>query len=617
MDTKYFINADSNGIIRKVGIKTDKGLKIVTIENTNDPIKYIDELENINNTYGGDFFTSRRDGIAKLVSNRVLEKTKKAEDIRVMREFHPATADLTKKVMSKKAIAALTALAIIVGGTRIAKAKDFDFKDAMKQLGSKATAAFTLNALNKDEKVATTDTADLENKSVDELINMLETVEQRQAFTKIVKTQDYFNETAAPTVRQGDKQLFFTFDETTAAYLYANAKALSSEKLANVFGKSKIMLFNEETGEYETMDKDTVAAKYLTFNLNLSYYYQLGATERSGVDQIFENDKEAEFFKNFEALILEYNKTKSPEVAAQIRAELEKIFMSGQVDSLMNKYEGACSIIGTSIVPYLYLNDVISEDMYNSLVEINESITCDDIYNQIGKITSSLKNNGQEGIIEQIAKLQNEKTAKLDRNVDMTNSLDGYGLDDLALDNAVLGSAPGFKKSKTVTKHYRKVTKSRAEAVRLAGEKAVREAEQRANKEIDKKNQQAEKDAQDLKDGYNDTYNDAFNGNGDHRKEDGSAAYNEGADKGVDYGKQDREKADQDQKEYNETHPEKREEVVEEEFVPANSSVSTSSVKEEPKKVTSVESHASTETKSAPEPAKTESESEEKVLVRE
>ena len=171
-------------------------------------------------------------------------------------------------------------------------------------------------------------------------------------FERIVNTQDYFNEEAAPTVSQGDKQLYFTFDETTSAYMYANAKALGSDKLASFFGKSKIMLLNEDTDEYEEMNKDLVSAKYLSFCNILSYYYQLGATERSGVDGLFENEKEGEFFREFEDLILAYNKNHSKETKTAIRAKLEEIYMSGNVDSLADKYQGASSFIGTTFCIY-------------------------------------------------------------------------------------------------------------------------------------------------------------------------------------------------------------------------------------------------------------------------
>ena len=649
---KYIINANANGRINLVGVNTEKGFELIEIKDNQNPTNYIKELQEINKKYGGDFIAAINAPNVKIASKRYLEK-------KHIQSQEPGTLNIKKQIM-KKRIAAVAAAALIFAGASktVANANNLSFKDAIKNVKTKAVAAFARGAKSSDEKTSDA-TESLKGKSVKELIGMLKTDEQKAAFTKIVNTQDYFNDTAAPTVKQGDKQLFFTFDETASAYLYANAKSLSSDKLASIFGKSKIMLFNEETGEYETMDKDTLAAKYLTFNLNLSYYYQLGATEKSGVDQIFENEKEAEFFRNFESKILEYNKTKSPEAAAEIRTELENIFMSGQVDPLMNKYEGASSIIGTSIVPYLYLNDVIDEDMYNSLVEINETITCQDIYSQIDKITSSLNTNGQENIIERIAKLQNIKTSKFDRNIVMTDAIENYRLSDL--DNAVLTSTPGFSKNKTVTKHHKTVTKDRQKAIQEAGLKAVIEAEKEADDKagITQKNEEQNEYWDGFTAGYNKAYKNVMGGgSGNVSIPSGSTSYvsgfKAGVAKGISSAKEDLAAIEKAKKDYDKTNPKKPDETVSDTIIPENNNNSnsgngnktntesssnpepehkeevisdefvyetSSSVKTESKaqKVVSVESHESVKNQSISVTTKdgTEYESEAKVLVRE
>lgn len=563
---KYIINANANGRINLVGVNTENGFELIEIKDNQNATNYIKELQEINKRYGGDFFTALNNGEVKAVSRKKIERQHIETNV-------PGTANIRKQVL-KKRIAAVAAVALIaVGATKVvANANNMSFKDAMKNIKTKALAASIFNA--KKENNTEEKKESLKGKTVQELIEMLNTNEQKSAFKKIVNTQDYFNETAAPTVRQGDKQLYFTFDETASAYLYANAKSLSSDKLASVFGKSKIMLFNEETGEYETMDKDTVAAKYMNFNLNLSYYYQLGATEKSGVDQLFENENEAEFFRNFEAKILEYNKTKSPEVAAEIRAELENIFMSGQIDSQLEQYKGASSIIGTSIVPYLYLNGVIDEDMYNSLVEINESNTCDDIYNQIGKIMESLKANGQENIIERIAKLQNKKVEGLDRNVVMTEAIDNYKLSDL--DDMVYTSTPGFTKNKTVTKHHRKVTTSRKAAIKAAGLEAVVKAEKEADKKagIPQKNKEQDEYWDGFMDGYNKAYDNVMGGGSGHvSTPSGSSSYvsgfKAGVAKGIAAAKEDKSSIDKAKKDHDKQDHTKRE-TESETFVPEN-----------------------------------------------
>ncbi len=571
MDKKYYINKNLDGKINWVGIDEGSKFDVVKITNVDDKPFYDYQLHTINVKTNGEFLEALEKNDVIEVGNSLFE----SETVYKVKEVKTADEPVKKSVISKKLVAIGVAAGFLLATTTVLALNEKAQAQAQAWFDKKSNTQ-TESAEEADESL------DLENKTVSELIEMLNDEEQEEAFHKIVNTQDYFNEQAAPTVKQGDKQLYLNFDETTAAYLYANAKVLSSDKLASFFGKSKIMVLNEETGEYEQMDKDIVSAKYLSFCLNLSYYYQLGATEKSGVDGLFENEKEAEFFRDFEAKILEYNRTKSPEKAAEIRKELENIFMSGNVDTLMDKYSGAASIIGTAIVPHLYLNGVIDKDMYNSLVEINETITCQSIYSQIEKIVNcKTKLNGKEEIIEKIAELQNLKTKDLDRNISLEEALEGYRYSDLDLNGAVLTSTPGFTKKKTVTKHYRKITKDRNEAIRKTSKKDVEEAEKEARKKagIDEKNQ----NENDYWDGYTAGYNKAYDnvwggGSGNVSVPSGSAKYVEGYKAGIAAGKQaakeDLKKAEEAKKKHK---PEKKEEVIEENYVEENNNNNSNS----------------------------------------
>ena len=533
MDTKYIINADSKtGKINWVGVCTEDGnISLEEIMNNEDSKVYISQLLKINQKYGGDLFESINNKKVKYVKNSFFEEEHQKQFLEKQAAEKELKEKKAKKSKIKKILAAGT-LSIALAGTSLAcESKKAKEDKAAEELANNDTVIEMVDEDQENTEV------NIENKSVSELIDMLEDEEREEAISKIVDVQDYFNEKAAPTVKQGDKQLYFNFDETTAAYLYANAKTLSSSKIASFFGQSNIMLLNEETGEYEQIDRDLAAAKYLTFCQNLSYYYQLGATERSGVDGLFENEKEAEFFKDFEAMILEYNRTKSSTIKDEIVKTLEDIYMSGEVDAPKDKYQGATSIIGTAIVPYLHLNNVISKDMYKSIVEINETVTCQDIYSQIEKITIKMdKENGKEAIIEQIAKLQNEKYKDLDRNISMEESIEGYRLSDL--DKAILNTTPSFGKNETVTKHYQTTTTNRDEAVNRTSEEQVQQAENEANQQIDQKNQ-AENDYWDgYMDGYNKAYDNVWNGgSGNISTPNGSSKYKEGFRDGVAAGK--------------------------------------------------------------------------------
>ena len=609
MDTKYIINRDANGKIRWIGFDSVDGYVVKKIEDRDNKPIYEYQLHAVNAKTNGEFFEALNNAQVAEVSEAFFTGTTRNKATAV----YVADANIQNKTNKKtgKASKALIALAIAAGlllaTTTGAALSDKLQARAEKWFGKNKANTESFEDMTEEEAAELAALAsELEGKSVSELIEMLNDEEQEEAFERIVNTQDYFNEQAAPTVRQGDKQLYFTFDETASAYIYANAKALSSDKIAGFFGKSKIMVLNEETGEYEEINKDLVSAKYLSFCNVLSYYYQLGATERSGVDGLFENEKEAEFFREFEDLILAYNKNHSEETKVQINAMLENIYLSGNVDSLADKYQGASSIIATAGVPYLYLNKVISKDTYKAIVEINETITCQEIYSQIEKIINcKTTKNGKELIIEKIAELQNQKTNGLDRNLSMEESLEGYRLSDL--NQVVLGSAPGFQKSKTITKHYRETTTSRAEAVKKTSEAEVKAAEKEADKKIDEKN--ADENA--YWDGYMAGYNKAYDnvwggGSGNISTPSGSAKYVQGFKDGVAKGKAsakaDLAKAKEDKDKYK---PEYKEEVIEETFVPENNN-SNSNTNNNSNSNTNNDTNSnsdSSETNSEPEPA--------------
>ena len=489
MDKKYIIDLDRDGLINYVGINTPEGLVVKKITDKHDATKYMNQMREINKEYGH-FFRNYFDGKCEIASGRFFEEEMRKEYVK-----EEPVPEITEKVNSKsiKQIAAL-ALAFIVGTSAIALAKDGNIvAKAKKALGFQKQT--TIQAADENEEES------LETKTLDELISMLNKGDQQEAFNKIIDVQDYFNEVAAPTVGQEDKQLYLTFDETVALYVYANSHAKSIEDFQKIFGKSKIILLNPETNEYEEMTAETIAANYLSACLNLNYYYQLGATETSGISKIFENEKEAELFDSFESKLLAYNKKASKELAAEIREQYEKTFMSGNIDSALDKYPGASSLILTGQEPTVYLKGILSDSTHKSLTEINETLTCQKIYNERIQPIFSIckqKENGKEAIIEEIAKRQDQTVMGLDRNVDLSEAISGYRASELDTAQLVTGYAGGFDNSKTITKHVKTVTKSRSKAIKATSKSQVVKAEKQANKKIEEKNRKEEKRAEKL-----------------------------------------------------------------------------------------------------------------------
>ena len=206
-------------------------------------------------------------------------------------------------------------------------------------------------------------------------------------------------------------------------------------------------------------------------------------------------------------------------------------------------------------------------------IEINETITCQNIYKQVKKIANcKTTENGKELYIERIAELQNLKTRELDRSLSMEESLEGYRLSDL--DQFVLGATPGFSSSKTITKNYQTITKDRKKATDSTSESEVKKAEDEANQKegIDEKNATENDYWNGYMDGYNKAYDSVWNGgSGNVSVPSGSAKYVEGFRAGVAEGKAaakyDKDKVQEDQQNYN---PETHEETIEETFVPEN-----------------------------------------------
>lgn len=399
----------------------------------------------------------------------------------------------------------------------------------------------------------------LSAKTSEELINMLDKSGQKQAFEKIVAFQNYFNNEAAPSIkRPEDKeaQLYLTFDEAAATYLYLNANNLSADKLAEFFGKGKIVWLNENTGEYETLTKEKISEKYLNAMQVLNYYYTR-ATTTAGISLLAENKGEAQFFNEFETLLLNYNKNPNKSQAEKIKQRLTEIYISSDIDPLYEKYQGASSVIGTGMEPTIYAKGIISNKFHKTIIERNENITCDYIYNKIGNIVLKLNKNGKEKVLNILAKLQNKDLKN--RNINLTNSLEGYRYKDLNFNINLYNQ--GFVRKNSTTKHSSKKTTNRDEAMR-ANKKDTLNGEKKEQKKIREKNKREEKRAKDKQRGNNDAVDDFIKNKGKK----GTPNKNESDNYKDQYNKtnKDLEEVQKQQDKYDDTHPETWTEVVEE-----------------------------------------------------
>ena len=208
----------------------------------------------------------------------------------------------------------------------------------------------------------------------EQLLALLNEGVQKNSFKLMDEVQDYFNNTAAPTIKvKADKgaQLFLNADEIKSLFIYANADTYSKETFYEIFGS--------------TFDDAKATEDYTNSARVLNNYY-LRATNPSGIDKLFKNEKNQELFASFEQLVLNYNKKPSKENKQKIVNKLDQIYFSGKIDSLKNTCPEAVSFIGTHMTAALELNGVLSKSFADKVVEANETVTCNTIKEYIKEI---------------------------------------------------------------------------------------------------------------------------------------------------------------------------------------------------------------------------------------
>ena len=260
-----------------------------------------------------------------------------------------------------------------------------NIKNAKKNLKLKITAGILAIAIgasaligcsNQKEKAEepVTTVENYQEMDFEQLLALLNEGVQRDSFELMDEVQDYFNNTAAPTIKvKADKgaQLFLNADEVKSLFTYANADTYSKETFYEIFGS--------------TFDDAKATEDYTNSARVLNNYY-LRATNPSGIDKLFQNAKNQELFASFEQLVLNYNKKPSKENKQKIVNKLDQIYFSGKIDSLKNTCPEAVSFIGTHMTAALELNGVLSKAFADKVVEANETVTCNTIKEYIKEI---------------------------------------------------------------------------------------------------------------------------------------------------------------------------------------------------------------------------------------
>ena len=329
---------------------------------------------------------------------------------------------------------------------------------------------------------------------------------REEGLKRIDEAQNYFNNIAAPSIaipEDNGAQLYLTGDETTAVFVYDNVTKANAENFAKAFGLQ------------EKMNEADLSKNYANAGQVLVNYYRY-ATEASGLSTLYLDEQDRLFFENFENKILEYNKTKSDAAKNAIQAELQEMYMSGKIDSLKDKYPGVASFIGTFMVPALYTNHVISDDLYNEIIKQNETITCNNIKLDIRNVIDIMKSSN---LTEADKKILTEAFESLDaKNIKVQSREINHAARQTATTSQSRGtgkaSTNSSNKANTSTTRTQITgnngTTAREEAVKEFGETKVQQAEQKAkeNFEMEYANQNAAEAeyAKGVSAGYNITY---------------------------------------------------------------------------------------------------------------
>ena len=370
------------------------------------------------------------------------------------------------------------------------KVYENNIKNAKKNLKLKITAglltiAIAASALigcsireqKAKEQVITSE--NYQEMDFEQLLALLNEGLQKDSFKLMDKVQDYFNNTSAPSIKvkeDKDAQLFLNAEEVKSLFIYANADTYSKETFYEIFGS--------------TFDDAKATEDYTNSARVLNNYY-LRATKPSGIDKLFQNQKNQELFSSFEQLVLNYNKKPTKENKQKIVNKLDQIYFSGKIDSLKNTCPEAVSFIGTHMTAALELNGVLSKSFADKIVEANETVTCNTIKEYIKEIDEYTQT--RELVV---ATNQENKEINLTDNQALyyiTDEMDNKNIKVTSRDIApIIKSGNLTKKISTNNKVYKntkikntKYTKkqvSEKTAIKEFGKDAVEKAEEKSDK---------------------------------------------------------------------------------------------------------------------------------------
>ena len=308
----------------------------------------------------------------------------------------------------------------------------------------------------------------------EQLLALLNEGLQKDSFKLMDEVQDYFNNTSAPSIKvkeDKDAQLFLNAEEVKSLFIYANADTYSKETFYEIFGS--------------TFDDSRIIQDFENAGIILNNYY-IRATNPSGIDKLFQNEKNQELFASFEQLVLNYNKKPTKANKQKIVNKLDEIYFSGKIDSLKKTCPEAVAFIGTLTVTALEANGVLTRSFADKINKANQTVACNTIkeyikevgeYTQARDLVTATIENYQEINLSDNQALYYISDAMDNKNIKVSSREIKKILKNKNLTNKAVLKKLNIKKTSFTRKQVSKKT-----AIKEFGKEEVKKAEQEADK---------------------------------------------------------------------------------------------------------------------------------------
>lgn len=185
------------------------------------------------------------------------------------------------------------------------------------------------------------DADDLEGKTWEELIVLLESQEDRDRFEVIRQAQQNFNEAAVTIMKDydGANQLYLTGKEVMALYIKANLTNHDVKEFVNILGKYNFSTAEEFLTTYHQAQR--VIGEFASY-----------APVPSGLDVLFENQEDKDIINKFEELKIKWQQDRSTTNRDAMVDFIKNIVYENNTTSLLPTGINALAFLKDGMIPF-------------------------------------------------------------------------------------------------------------------------------------------------------------------------------------------------------------------------------------------------------------------------